>query len=100
MRIKNECDRATRQFIELMQRLGWSEHTVRGYERGVMFFVRWLVKETAIESLWEVTSATIEAWRQELSGWKISRFAAVKTFMRSVDFEDGTLLEDSARRAP
>jgi hypothetical protein len=35
---------------------------------GVMFFVGWVVKETAIESLREVTSATIEAWRQELSG--------------------------------
>jgi len=88
MRIKNEIDRASRQFIDAMRKLGWSEHTVRAYERGVMFFLRWLLKETSIESLRDVTSETIEAWREELCGWKIApstrelRFAAVKTFFR------------------
>ena len=105
MRLKNECDRATRQFIELMHRLRWSEHTVRAYERGVMFFMRWLLKETAIESLREVTSETIEAWRQELAGWRISqatcdlRFAAVKTFMRMMN-ESGVVDADVAARVP
>lgn len=88
MRLKNEADRAARQFTEAMQKRGWSEHTVRAYERGVMFFLRWLVNETTLESLAEVTSETVAAWREELSGWKIApatrelRFAAVKTFFR------------------
>lgn len=58
MRLKNEADRSQRQFIEAMQKRGWSEHTVR---RGVMFFLRWLVQETTLESLGEVTSETIAA---------------------------------------
>jgi integrase/recombinase XerD len=88
MRLKNELDRASRQFIDAMHKLGWSEHTVRAYERGVQFFVRWLVNETAIESISAVTSETIAAWREELGRWKIAestrnlRFAAVKTFFR------------------
>lgn len=88
MRLKNEADRAARQFTEAMQKRGWSEHTVRAYERGVMFFLRWLVNETRLESLAEVTSETVAAWREELGGWKIApatrelRFAAVKTFFR------------------
>jgi site-specific recombinase XerD len=103
MRLKNEMDRATRHFIEMMQRLGWSEHTLRAYERGVMFFTRWLIKETSIESLREITSETIEAWRQELCGWRISqatcdlRFAAVKTFIRMMN-ETGAIDADVAAR--
>lgn len=88
LRLRNEADRSQRQFIEAMQKRGWSEHTVRAYERGVMFFLRWLVNETTLESLSEVTNETITAWREELGGWKIApstrelRFAAVKTFFR------------------
>jgi site-specific recombinase XerD len=71
-----------------MRKLEWSEHTVRAYERGVMFFMRWLISDTTIEALRDVTSETIEAWREELAGWSIApstrelRFAAVKTFFR------------------
>lgn len=66
---------------------------------------QWLVKETAIESLREVTSETIEACRQELSGWKVSqatcdlRFAAAKTFMRVMN-ESGVVDADVAARVP
>ena len=88
MRIKNELDRVSRLFVDAMRKRGWSAHTVRAYERGVMFFMRWLVSDTKIDSLSEVTSETIEAWREELGRWRISestrelRFAAVKTFFR------------------
>jgi len=103
MRIKNELDRAARLFIERMEKRGWSAHTVRAYERGVMFFMRWLVSDTKIESLAEVTSETIIAWREELAGWKISeatrelRFAAVKTFFRLMN-EAGAIDLDVAVR--
>lgn len=88
MRLKNELDRASRLFTQTMEKRGWSAHTVRAYERGVMFFMRWLVSDTKIESLAEVSSEMVEAWRQELGRWSISeatrelRFAAVKTFFR------------------
>lgn len=103
MRLKNELDRAARLFIERMEKRGWSAHTVRAYERGVMFFSRWLVSDTKIESLAEVTSETIEAWRDELGRWKISeatrelRFAAVKTFFRLMN-EAGAIDDDVASR--
>jgi len=105
MRLKNEADRSQRQFIDAMRKLGWSEHTVRAYERGVMFFLRWLINETAVESLNDVTSETIEAWREELGGWKIApstyelRFAAVKTFFRLMN-EVGTIDNDVAAGVP
>jgi len=90
-----------RQFTEAMQKRGWSAHTVRAYERGVMFFMRWLVKETSIESLREVTSETITAWHEELGRWTIAastrdlRFAAVKTFFRLMS-EAGVIEIDAA----
>lgn len=101
MRLKNEMDQAARHFVEMMRGLGWSEHTVRAYERGVMFFSRWLVKSTTIESMSEITSETIEAWRVELCGWKISqatcdlRFAAVRTFVRMMK-QSGVIEDDVA----
>ncbi len=94
MRLKNELDRASRLFTDAMKKRGWSAHTVRAYERGVMFFLRCLVKETAIESLAEVTSETVAAWRNELGQWKVAgttrelRFAAVKTFFRLMNEAD------------
>jgi len=103
MRFKNEADRSQRQFIEAMEKRGWSAHTVRAYERGVMFFMRWLVSDTKIESMSEITSETIIAWREELGGWKISeatrelRFAAVKTFFRLMN-EAGAIDLDVAAR--
>jgi len=103
MRIKNECDRAMRRFIDVMNKRGWSANTVRAYERGVMFFLRWLVSDTKIESLAEVTSETIALWREELGRWKISeatrelRFAAVKTFFRLMS-EANVIDDDVAAR--
>ncbi len=94
-----------RRFIDMMQKRGWSAHTVRAYERGVMFFFRWLVKETALRSLSEVTSETVVAWREELAGWKIApstrelRFAAVKTFFRLMS-EAAAIDSDVAARIP
>jgi site-specific recombinase XerD len=86
-----------------MQKRGWSPNTVRAYDRGVMFFNRWLVSGTTIESMSDITSETIEAWREELAGWKIAdatrelRFAAVKTFFRLMS-EAGTIDNDVAAR--
>ena len=103
VRIKNELDRAGRLFAQAMEKRGWSAHTVRAYERGVMFFMRWLVSDTRIESLAEVTRETIEAWREELGRWNISeatrelRFAAVKTFFRLMS-EAGVIDSDVASR--
>ena len=103
MRIKDECDRAMRTFIELMRDRRWSEHTVRAYERGVMFFMRWIVSDTNIDLVSEITSETIVAWREELTRWKISestrdlRFAAVKTFFRLMS-EAGEIDDDVAAR--
>lgn len=103
MRLKNELDRASRLFTQAMEKRGWSAHTVRAYERGLTFFMRWLVSETNVESLAGVTSATIEAWREELGGWSISdatrelRFAAVKTFFRLMN-EAGVIDLDVAAR--
>jgi integrase/recombinase XerD len=88
-----------------MQKRGWSAHTMRAYERGVMFFMRWLVSETTIESMSEITSETIIAWREELGRWKISeatrelRFAAVKTFFRLMS-EANMIEVDVAARVP
>lgn len=83
MRLNEE---AIPHFIDAMQKLGWSEHTIRAYERGVRFFVTWLSeREISID---EATAETIVAWRDELSGWNVARstrelrFAAVKTFFR------------------
>jgi site-specific recombinase XerD len=103
MRIKNELDRAARLFTQAMLKRGWSPNTVRAYERGLMFFNRWLVSDTTIESLNEITSETVVAWREELSRWKISeatrelRFAAVKTFFRLMS-EAGAIDNDVAAR--
>lgn len=63
---QSEVDRVARQFIEAMRKWGWSEHTVRAYELGVTFFLRWLMLDTKIESLREITGETIAAWREEL----------------------------------
>jgi site-specific recombinase XerD len=65
--------------------------------------MRWLVSDTKIESLREITSETIEAWREELGRWSISdatrelRFAAVKTFFRLMN-ETGAIDLDVAAR--
>lgn len=103
MRIKNELDRAARLFTQAMQKRGWSPNTVRAYERGVMFFMRWFVSDTKIESMSEITSETIVAWREELARWKIAdatrelRFAAVKTFFRLMS-EANVIDDDVAAR--
>ena len=103
MRLKNELDRAARLFTQAMEKRGWSAHTVRAYERGVMFFMRWLVSDTKIESMSEITSETVEAWREELGRWSISdatrelRFAAVKTFFRLMNKARAIDLDVAAR---
>jgi len=90
-----------RRFTEAMHKRGWSANTVRAYERGMMFFMRWLVSDTTTDSLNEITSNTVEAWREELGRWKISdatrelRFASVKTFFRLMS-EAGAIDDDVA----
>jgi integrase/recombinase XerD len=77
-------EEAIRRFVNVMQERGWSEHTIRAYERGVCFFIAWL-NESSIR---DVTIEMITAWRDELDRWNVAtstrelRFAAVKTFFR------------------
>jgi integrase/recombinase XerD len=94
MRLNEE---AIKRFIDAMRKLGWSEHTIRAYERGVRFFIAWL-DEISID---EATPETIVAWRGELDRWSIApstrelRFAAVKAFIRLMH-EIGVIESDVA----
>jgi integrase/recombinase XerD len=86
-------------FIDAMQKRGWSDHTIRAYERGVRFFVTWLDDQQI--TIDEATAETIVGWRNEIARWNVApstrelRFAAVKTFFRLLN-EIGVIENDVA----
>ena len=102
MRIKNEMDRASRVFADMMQKRGWSPDTIRAYERGLTLFTRWLLESTTIESLAGVTTETLFAWRDELESWGVAestkklRLSSIKTFFAMM-CEAGMIDVDPAR---
>lgn len=95
------------RFVEAMQAWNWSPRTVTGYEQNVRYFIDWLVTETDVESLAEVTVATITAYQAELmtaakkNGEPLAvatqgaRIIALKSFFRWLA-DEGKLLADPA----
>lgn len=86
--IRNELGRALRKFTLEMESLRWSPHTRRAYDHAAKPFCRWLVRETALATMNEITPETIRTYRLYLVRSKIApstqtlRLAAVKTFFR------------------
>lgn len=83
MRLKEEV---MQHFTDAMQKLDWSEHTIRAYRRGMVLFFDWLVRVHSITEIDGVTPVHVFAWRDELAGWNVAastkqlRLSAVKTF--------------------
>jgi site-specific recombinase XerD len=100
MQLTKELDAVLGQFIDAMTRLGWSEHTIRAYRRGMVLFFDWLTREHSM-TIDRVTPAIVFAWRDELERWNVAastkqlRLSAVKTFF-SMMHRAGVVMNDAA----
>lgn len=95
------------RFVEAMQAWNWSGRTIVSYEQNVRVFLDWLVAETGVETLAEITADTLASYQTALlsmnkkDGAPLSvatqshRLTTLKSFFRYLA-EEGQLLSDPA----
>ena len=54
------------RFVEAMQAWNWSGRTIVSYEQNVRVFLDWLVAETGVETLAEITADTLASYQTDL----------------------------------